>query len=34
MVSQWGKMNQPMLEALTRKLVDLGADNDEASLQW
>jgi len=28
MVSQWGKMNQPQLEALTRKLVDLGADND------
>jgi hypothetical protein len=29
MVSQWGKMNQPKLEALTEKLVGLGAKNDD-----
>jgi len=29
MVSQWGKMDQTKLEALTKKLVGLGAKNDE-----
>ena len=29
MVSQWGKMDPAKLEALTKKLVGLGAKNDE-----